>query len=85
MLVLSAGCCYLNAGITMSEEHISFGAVAPALEFMCWIIVLLVPFLRWVNGAAVTDDQFYFQCALAMSALIGAVSLRLYSWRKANP
>ena len=81
MLVLPAGCCQLNVEITMREEPISFGAVAPALEFICWIIVILIPFLRWVNGAAVTDDQFYIQCTIAATSLIGAVSLRLYNWR----
>jgi hypothetical protein len=58
-----------------------FRDLAPALEFMCWVVVVLIPLLRWVNGPAVTDDQFYIQCTLAAMALTGTVSLRLYNWR----
>jgi hypothetical protein len=52
------------------------------LELICWAAILLVPFLRWVNGPAVTDDQFYIQCTLAVIAFVGAISLRLFNWKK---
>lgn len=64
-----------------SAETIRFCDVAPALEFACWVVVALAPLLRWVNGVAVTDDQFYIQCAIAALAVAGAVSLRVYNWR----
>jgi hypothetical protein len=60
---------------------IRFREIAPALEFACWVVVALAPLLRWVNGPAVTDDQFYFQCAIVASAVAGAAGLRLYNWR----
>ena len=82
MLLLPAGCYHLNVGIMMPEEPIGFAAVAPALEFICWVLVMLIPFLRWVNGAAVTDDQFSIQYTLAAIALAGALSLRLYNRRR---
>jgi hypothetical protein len=63
------------------ERSMQFHDLAPALEFMCWVVVILIPLLRWVNGPAVTDDQFYIQCALAAMALIGAIAMRLYNWR----
>jgi len=44
---------------------------------MCWVVVCLAPFLRWVNGAAVTTDQFYIQVTLFSAALTGAVALRV--------
>jgi hypothetical protein len=37
--------------------------------------------LRWVNGAAVTDDQFVIQMTLVAVALSGAIGLRIYRWR----
>ncbi len=70
-----------------SEEEIHFANLAPALEFMCWTVVALAPFLRWVNGAAVTDDQWWIQVFLFTSALLGALSLRIYQialFRKTN-
>lgn len=63
------------------EPPIQFRDVALAIEFCCWVVVLLAPFLRWVNGAAVTDDQFVIQVSLVTIALTGAVGLRLYNWR----
>lgn len=63
------------------ESPIYFRDVAPAIEFSCWVVVALAPFLRWVNGAAVTDDQFVIQMTLVAMALTGAIGLRLYNWR----
>jgi hypothetical protein len=64
-----------------AERLAHFRDVAPALEFCCWIIVILAPLLRWVNGAAVSDDQFGLQTALFAAAVVGAVSLRIYLLR----
>jgi hypothetical protein len=64
-----------------SYETPTFREIAPALEFACWVVVGLAPFLRWVNGAAVTRDQFVIQIALTSSALAGALSLRFYNYR----
>lgn len=61
-------------------EEITLSDVSPAIEFMCWVVVLLAPFLRWVNGAAVTTDQFYFQITLFSTALLGAIGLRIYHY-----
>jgi len=59
-------------------EEISFAELAPALEFICWTVVMLAPLLRLVNGPAVTDDQWWIQICLFSSALAGGLSLRLY-------
>jgi hypothetical protein len=66
---------------TSTDERVSFHEVAPAAEFACWIVVALAPFLRWANGAAVTDDQFVIQIGLTALALGGALSLRFYNYR----
>jgi hypothetical protein len=62
-----------------SSDEIHFHDIAPAIEFVCWIVIALCPFLRLVNGAAVTADQFMIQVALFSSALAGAVGLRIYN------
>jgi len=63
-----------------AEAEIHFRDLAPAIEFVCWIFVVLAPLLRWVNGPAVTNDQFVIQVILVSLALLGAVGLRLYQW-----
>lgn len=60
-------------------QDIHFRDVAPAIEFVCWVVVVLCPLLRLVNGAAVTDDQLVIQVALFSLALVIAVCLRLYT------
>lgn len=68
----------------MKSEAVDWREMLPAAEFCCWVVVLLAPLLRWINGAAVTDDQFYIQVGLTALALIGAVTLRLVNWRRAR-
>lgn len=60
---------------------IQIADIAPALEFCCWVVIALVPLLRWVNGAAVTNDQFVIQATLVAAAASGAIGLRIYNWR----
>lgn len=68
----------------MKSEAVDWRETLPAAEFCCWVVVLLAPMLRWINGAAVTDDQFYIQVGLTALALLGAVTLRLVNWRRAQ-
>lgn len=63
-----------------SPQDIHFRDLAPAMEFVCWVVVVLVPILRLINGPAVTDDQFVIQVTLFSLSLLGAVSLRLYAF-----
>ncbi len=64
------------------DKDIQFVDLAPAIEFACWTVVLLAPILRLVNGAAVTDDQWWIQVFLFTSALTSAISLRVYQFLK---
>jgi hypothetical protein len=63
----------------MGDENLSirFRDIAPALEFMCWVVVILAPLLRVVNGAAVTSDQFVMQIVIFLMALFGAIGLKI--------
>ena len=62
-----------------SSNDIHFRDVAPAIEFVCWIVVALAPMLRIANGAAVTSDQFVIQVTLFSLALAGGIGLRVYN------
>jgi hypothetical protein len=67
----------------LESSDIRGRVVSPLAEFCCWVVVCLAPFLRWVNGAAVTDDQFLIQMGLVTLAMVGAIGLRIYNWRSA--
>lgn len=49
-------------------------------EFCCWVSLALAPFLYWINGPAVSSDQFVVRTALVATAAIGAVGLRITAW-----
>lgn len=63
-----------------SPDDIHFRDIAPAIEFVCWVVVALCPMLRFINGAAVTSDQFVIQATLFSLALAGGIGLRVYSF-----
>lgn len=46
-------------------------------EFGCWTMVVLAPILSWVNGPAVSTDQFVVRTAVFTLALTGGVTLRI--------
>ena len=67
-------------GEHQTPEH---RAVSPVvlrywLEFACWTTLALAPFLHWINGPAVSEDQFVFRIALVSIAAFCAVTLRGY-------
>ena len=63
-----------------SPNDIHFRDIAPAIEFMCWVVVVLAPILRLINGAAVTTDQFVIQVTLFSIALVSAIGMRIYNF-----
>jgi hypothetical protein len=52
------------------------------LEFGCWTMVALWPFLYWVNGPAVSTDQFVVRTALIVLSLAGGITLGGLRWRR---
>jgi hypothetical protein len=55
------------------------------IEFGCWATLVLAPFLYWVNGPAVSTDQFVVRTALVVLAACGGVGLRCYAWLHRQP
>jgi hypothetical protein len=64
-----------------AADEVHFTDIAPAIEFVCWVMVALAPMLRVMNGAAVTTDQFVIQMALFSLSLISGIGLRVYNCR----
>ena len=67
--------------IERDNEDIGFAEMAPWLELFCWSVLAWVPWLYWINGPAVTDDQAVVQTIMIITALVGAVSLRIRAIR----
>jgi hypothetical protein len=61
-----------------SFEDIQFRDLAPSMEYVSWVIVLLAPIVRFIDGASVTSDQTYIRSSLFAISLVCAVSLRIY-------
>jgi len=47
------------------------------LEFGCWVMVALTPFLYYFNGPAVSTDQFVVRTVLFMLSIIGGTALTI--------
>ena len=62
-----------------ADHEISPGELLHWLEFGCWTTLALAPFLYWVNGPTVSEDQFVVRTGLVVVAAFGAVGLRTYS------
>jgi hypothetical protein len=63
-----------------NEEEITPAEIRGWLEFGCWTTLALAPFLYWVNGPAVSQDQLVVRTILVLIAACGAAGLRTYSW-----
>lgn len=66
------------------EEPIPLWQLAPAIEFVCWVVVGLTPMLYLVNGPPVTLDQAVVQISLVSLAAVGVVSMRVVNLRNSN-
>jgi len=66
--------------MTNDEPELSTAEIRGWVEFGCWTTVALAPFLYWVNGPAVSTDQFVVRTALVTIAALGAIGLRAYSF-----
>ncbi len=64
-----------------SKGQTRFCDVSPSIEFGCWVVLVLAPLLRLINGPAVSTDQFVVQVILVVAAAVGAIGLRVYNFR----
>ncbi len=74
-----------DAGRSPADDDVSTAELRHWLEFSCWTTLTLAPFLYWVNGPAVSEDQFVVRTALVVLASCGAVGLRTYAWLRRPP
>lgn len=67
----------------IDDPPITWSEVADWAEFFGWTTLVLWPFLYWVNGPAVSDDQFVVRCLLIVVAASCALGVRGGKmWRK---
>jgi hypothetical protein len=62
------------------DERVSRVEIVNWLELGCWTLAALSPFLYWVNGRAVSSDQFVVRTAVVAMAFTGAMTIRLVKW-----
>lgn len=76
----------LPAALGEMNEHdevsIERDEVLGWIEFGCWTALALTPFLYWVNGPAVSQDQLVVRWAVVIIAIVGGAGLRLRYWRR---
>ena len=69
--------------LDIEDPPITWSEVRDWAEFFGWTTLALVPFLYWVNGPAVSDDQFVVRCILVAVATLSALGVRGYKmWQK---
>jgi hypothetical protein len=59
------------------DEPLSPAEIVGWLEFGCWTMVALAPFLYWVNGPAVSTDQLVVRTGLVIISLLGGTIIRV--------
>jgi high-affinity Fe2+/Pb2+ permease len=50
------------------------------IEIGLWTALALTPFLYWINGPAVSHDQFFVRGFVVLIVIIGLSVLRLRAW-----
>lgn len=60
-----------------TDETLEAVNLTPYIGFACWTMIVLFPLLYWVNGPAVSTDQFVVRTMLIVLAVGGAVGSRL--------
>lgn len=66
---------------SVSSDDIDLDELLPWIEFGCWTAIVLFPFLYWVNGPAVSTDQYVMRNILICVAVVGAFGLRFWNYR----
>jgi hypothetical protein len=54
------------------------------LESGCWVSLGLAPLLYWIDGPAVSHDQFLVRTSVVASSGCVAVGLRVRTWIRRN-
>jgi hypothetical protein len=50
------------------------------MEFACWTTLVMAPIINWLNGPAVSDDQYVVRTGLIVFAACGGIGFRLSAW-----
>ena len=62
---------------TNEEEPLSTREILGWVELSGWTMVALAPFLYWVNGPAVSTDQFVVRTILVTVAVVGGIGIHV--------
>ena len=65
-----------------TDGELTTDEILSHLEFGLWTAVVLIPILYYVNGAAVSQDQWVMRAMLVGIAYCGAPAMRWIRWRR---
>lgn len=74
-----------SGGIESPDDDIEIESLLNWLEFASWTAIALFPFLYWVNGPAVSTDQYVVRSILVVVAVVSAIGLRSWHWWSNRP
>ena len=66
------------------DRELTVDEILAHLEFGLWTAVALSPVFYWVNGAAVSDDQWVMRLILIVIAFGGAPIIRFVRWKRSR-
>ena len=62
-------------------DDLQLDELLPWMEFACWTAIAIFPFLSWINGPAVSTDQYVMRNILIVLAFVGAFGLRYWNYQ----
>jgi hypothetical protein len=62
---------------TSSYEPLSRKEIYTWVNIGCWVALVLTPLLRYVNGPAVSTDQFLIRIGLLIISVVGILLLHI--------
>ncbi|MCA9122726.1 MAG: hypothetical protein H6822_20610 [Planctomycetaceae bacterium] len=65
-----------NADDEAPPNHVKLDELLSWVEFGCWAAIAFFPFLCWLNGPAVSSDQYVMRTILIVVVVLGAFALR---------
>lgn len=64
----------------IGDTELTWEEMRPWIEFSCWSALVMCPILFWLNGPAVSDDQYVVRNGMVILAACGAIGLRLLAY-----
>ena len=72
----------MSAESPTPDDEITWQELFVHLEFGCWTAIVLIPIIYFIQGPAVSHDQFVMRSLVTAIAVIGVPTLTILRRRK---